>query len=42
METIRDLTGHAEIEMTTKYLHVQDTQKKKAVSTLDKYLNLDF
>lgn len=42
METIRDLTGHAEIEMTTKYLHVQDTQKKKAVSTLDKYLSLDF
>lgn len=39
METIRDLTGHAEIEMTTKYLHVQDAQKKKAVSALDCYLN---
>ena len=38
METIQSLAGHAEMDMTEHYLHVQDSVKATAVESLAKLI----
>ncbi len=35
METIQSLTGHADVDMTEHYLHVQKEVKENAAGKLD-------
>ena len=36
IQTIQSLSGHADIDMTEHYLHVQDEVKVSAVAKLDR------
>lgn len=38
METIQSLAGHANVDMTEHYLHVQDGVKATAVESLAKLI----
>ena len=39
METIQSMVGHADIDMTRHYLHVQEPKRQEAIKLYDEALN---
>ena len=39
METIQSMVGHADIDMTRHYLHVQEPKRQEAIALFDEALN---
>ena len=39
METIQSMVGHADIDMTRHYLHVQEPKRQEAIVLFDEALN---
>ena len=39
METIQSIVGHADVDMTRHYLHVQEPKRQGAIALFDEALN---